>query len=144
MNFIVQEVVELEALEGLEHLLDVLLEHLDQHLILNLEHALQHSLILLHHPLLLFFENSVENLTVVVLCLDFLSFQIDNLPQKVHRVRPGENFPEYFTCCLLQLVFQVLNWHVGRETLLLHLLLDEDCILLNWLVLTLLFQDLGV
>ena len=55
MNFVVQEVVELEPFERLEHLLDVLLEHLNQHFVLNFEHSLLHRLILLQHSLLLFF-----------------------------------------------------------------------------------------
>ena len=86
----------------------------------------------------------MENLTIVILCFNFLSFQIDNLSQEVHRVRSSENFPEYFTRCLLQLMFQVLYRHVCGVTLLLHLLLDHDSVLLYWLVLALLFQDLCV
>ena len=86
MNLVVQEVIELKALEWLQHLLHVLLQGLYEGLVLDPQYILHEAVVLLLNSLLLFLEDCEEDLTLVVLLLDFLRSQIDDLPQQIHAV----------------------------------------------------------
>lgn len=56
MNLVVKEIVELQAFERLEHLLDVFLQGLDQGFVVNFKHVFLEACVFLRYSLLLFVE----------------------------------------------------------------------------------------
>ena len=86
MDLVVQEVVVVQSLEGLEHLLDLPPQVLDQRLVLDSKHVLVETGGFLRHSLLLLVHYRQKDLALVMLWLDFLCFEINDLPQLVHAV----------------------------------------------------------
>ena len=86
MDFVVQEVIELEALKRLEHFLYRLLQVFNQGFVVNLKHQLCNKNILLLNPLLFFLNQLDEDLRLVIFLLDFSIPEINNLAQLIHAV----------------------------------------------------------
>ena len=86
MDFVVQEVIELEALKRLEHFLHCLLQVFNQGFVVNLKHQLRDKDIFLLNPLLFFFNQLDEDLRLVIFLLDFSISEINNLAQLIHAV----------------------------------------------------------
>ena len=86
MDFVVQKVIELEALKRLEHFLYRLLQVFNQGFVINLEHQLCDKNIFLLNPLLFFLNELDEDLRLVIFLLDFSVSEINNLAQLIHAV----------------------------------------------------------
>ena len=112
MDLIIQVIVILQTSKWLQHLLYLASKVLHERLILNSELSLGKALILLCDTLLFLINDGLEDTAFIVFGLDFLCFEINNLPQLIHTVTPRQNFPQNFTCQLLQCVFQTLNWQI--------------------------------
>lgn len=88
MNLVMEKVVELEAFEGLEHLVDLALELLDQVLVFDAQLAFRQQCVLLLHALELLVKDCLKRRVVVGFRFDLLRLDVDDLPQLVQRVRP--------------------------------------------------------
>ena len=86
VDFVVQEVIELEAFKRLEHFLYRLLQVFNQGFVVNLKHQLRDKDIFLLNPLLFFLNQLDEDLRFVIFLLDFSISEINNLAQLIHAV----------------------------------------------------------
>ena len=86
VHLVVEILVELQALERLDHLFDVLLQIFHQGLVLYFQHALLQGYVFLQHPLLLLFNNRQEDLALVILRLDLLGLEVYDLSEQIHGV----------------------------------------------------------
>ena len=86
MHLVVEILVELEALEWLDHLFNVLLQVFHQRLVLDFQHALLQSHVFLQHPLLLLLNDRQEDLALVILCFDLLGLEVYDLSEQIHGV----------------------------------------------------------
>ena len=99
MNFSVKVIlVRTPAIEGLKHLFDLFLQSLNQWgLVFDTEIGSLVEMIPLNGlPLPLPLELIIEEAGVGVLRLQFLSFQVDNLPQEVDILTPLDNQADNF------------------------------------------------
>ena len=71
---------------------------------------------------MLFLHDGLEDTALVVLRFDFLGFQIDDLSELVHTIATCENFPQNFTCKLLERVLQIFKRKVRWLQILLVLI----------------------
>ena len=86
MNLIVEKVVKVEPLERLEHLLDAFLEVLDQVLVFNFKLAFRKKHVLLLNSLSFLVKDSLKDVVLIVFRLYLSGFQVNDLPQLIHRV----------------------------------------------------------
>lgn len=86
VDVIVQVIVELKPFERLEHLVDLVLELLDELFVFNPELALAQQQILLCNPLTLLVQNPLERLVLVLLHLHNLRLHIDDLTQNIQLI----------------------------------------------------------
>lgn len=93
VDFVVQELIELEALEWFEHFLNNFLQIFNQRLVLYLQDLLRDQNVFLLNPLLLLFNKLDKYLRFVVFLLYPAVPQIYYLAKLVHAIRTSENFP---------------------------------------------------
>ena len=101
MDFIVEELVVLEASERLQHLLDLTSHILNHSLIFDLERGLREALRFLLDSSLFFVQNVLKNYAFVALCLHLFRFDVNDLSELIHRFAARKDLASDFTSNLL-------------------------------------------
>ena len=112
VDVIVQIIVELKPFERLEHLVDLVLELLDELFVLNPELALAQQQILLCDPLTLLVQNPLERLVLVLLHLHNLRLHIADLTQNIQLIGTREDFFENLAGVGHYKFFEFVQGHV--------------------------------
>ena len=113
MDFIVEELVVLEASERLKHLLDLTSHILNQSLIFNFERGLSEALRFLLDSSLFFVQNALKDDTFVAFRFHLFRFDVNDLSELIHRFATRQDLASYFASNLQQLQLQALKWQIS-------------------------------